>query len=299
MDKASKDLQKTRTMALLRRTEFPENHHYVPDPAWARSAFTVARAGIAVTAPDYRIERAEYPGQDVLFCRSGRGFAVSEGATMAVGPSQLVWLANERPHAHWPDQRDPWVLLWLRLDGPNCAAIRRKLFGDGPTTVTVSDASPIEAWFGRLFRILQNREADIDLALNQLVAEFLNLIGAALPKLGKLPLPRPLETLLRQMQKSPELSWQSTAIVEAIGLSAAQIRRLFHRHLGLSPRQWLVRERIMRSQKLLLESEASISDVATRCGFCDIYHFSREFKRRVGASPRAWRRAEGGGPGAQ
>jgi AraC-like DNA-binding protein len=217
----------------------------------------------------------------------------SEGWTSSLGPNQLVWIANEGRHAHWPDEADPWTLLWFRLDGPNCAALRRKIFGTGPTVATIPVALDIAAWFGRLFDVLRNREADIDLALNHLVAEFLHLLAFPAPKLDEVRLPAPLRLALARMRGAPERSWHADDVAAVTGLSAAQTRRLFRKHLRLSPRRWLTRERLMLSQKLLLESEVSISQIAERCGFCDVYHFSREFKRGVGTSPTAWRRAEG------
>lgn len=278
-------------MGTRRYTEFPENHYYAPDPTWARSAFTVVRAGKVIAAPGYRIERSAYPGQDVLFCCSGHGFARSEGASASVGPGQLVWIANEAPHAHWPDEADPWTLLWFRLDGPNCVVVRRKVFGAGPTTIDVPRDLPLEAWFSRLFDVLASRKTETDLALNHLVAEFLYLLAGRTPMQGAAPLPKPLQAVLAEMRSAPERPWLAEEITAATRLSAAQTRRLFHRHLGVSPRQWLIRERIARSQKLLLETDATVSEVAELCGFCDVFHFSREFTRRIGVSPRRWRRA--------
>jgi AraC-like DNA-binding protein len=294
MDKARENLYKTRMSELLQRTLFPENHQYVPDPAWGRSAFTVLRAGKAVTARDHRIQREVYPGQDVLFCTAGRGFASSEGRTLSVGRHQLVWIANEAPHGHWPDESHPWTVLWLRLDGPNCAALRRKVFGTGATLATMAAPQEIETWFGHLFDVLRARDDDIDLALNRLVAELLHSIAAQFRKPDESRLPAPLRAIVSKMRQAPERSWHAEELVAVTGLSAAQTRRLFQRHLQISPRRWLIRERIMLAQKLLLESGARVGEIAERSGFCDLYHFSREFKRSTGTSPRAWRRAEGG-----
>lgn len=62
--------------------------------------------------------------------------------------------------------------------------------------------------------------------------------------------------------------------------------------LNASRKTWALRERIQKAQRLLLETRKPISLIAEDCGFYDIFHFSREFKRRVGSTPTAWRKAE-------
>ncbi|MGK9286391.1 helix-turn-helix transcriptional regulator [Sinorhizobium meliloti] len=58
----------------------------------------------------------------------------------------------------------------------------------------------------------------------------------------------------------------------------------------MTPYQWLLRERINRARTLLLETDASLSEVAISCGFSDQSHFTRVFTNVVGTTPGLWRR---------
>jgi AraC-like DNA-binding protein len=66
--------------------------------------------------------------------------------------------------------------------------------------------------------------------------------------------------------------------------------RLFRRTYNVSPRLWIVRERIKQAAVCLLESQLSISEVAEEFGYRDIFFFSRQFKQVLGRSPRSYRR---------
>jgi AraC-like DNA-binding protein len=82
------------------------------------------------------------------------------------------------------------------------------------------------------------------------------------------------------------------------GLSAFHFLRLFAAVLGVTPHQYLVRSRLRRAARLLAEDDRPITDVAYDVGFGDLSNFVRTFRRAAGVSPREFRRAVRGRPGA-
>ncbi len=294
MDEPDFFLYKTRMADTTSTSVFFEDHHYFPAAGWTRSCFTILRAGKVGAAPDYAISRPSYPGQDLLFCVSGAGFILSEGERYAVGPNQLAWIANERPHAHWADPDRPWTVLWVRLDGPDNQACRSALFGPNRPVVTPPQPAGAVAWFEQLFEVFRSRSTGIDAVLNRLVAEMLVLIEESQRGLDGSPLPHSLLRAVDGMRANPERRWNAADLARESNVSAPHLRRLFRRHLQSSPRQWLMRERLLLVQTLLLDTNLRISEIAERSGFSDVYHLSREFKRAIGINPSRWRRLERG-----
>jgi AraC family transcriptional regulator len=73
-------------------------------------------------------------------------------------------------------------------------------------------------------------------------------------------------------------------------LSVSHFSRAFRQSTGVAPHRWLLNRRVEMAKDLLRDREASLSQVALRCGFADQSHFTRVFSRRAGVSPGAWRR---------
>ena len=69
-----------------------------------------------------------------------------------------------------------------------------------------------------------------------------------------------------------------------VGYSEVYFRKLFKRRFGISPIQYVINRKIGYA-KQLLNGQHRIAEVAEKCGFNSVYHFSREFKQQTGKSP--------------
>ncbi len=275
-----------------RQTRFVESFHSLPDPRWSGCLAAIPRAGRVEAGPDYAIERARSPGDDLLYCIAGAGTLRIGGTLHAVRAGQLAWIPGDLPHAHAADPATPWTLLWCRVDGLAVAAARTGILGAPGGVMTIAHGAVLAGWFQRLFGVLSQRGPDLDLALNALFAEVLATLYSEQLASPARTLPPPLARLRAAMSAHPQNTWTEAEMQAVARVSPAQLRRQFRAHLQSTPRAWLRRERIMLAQDLLLRPGARVTQVAESCGFSDIYHFSREFRRTVGQSPSEWRRSE-------
>ena len=77
------------------------------------------------------------------------------------------------------------------------------------------------------------------------------------------------------------------------GMSPRTLQRRFRTVTRATPRQYLLRLRMMHACRLLRETDAKIADVAAQCGVPDGAYFSRLFLQMNGEGPRAYRRRMG------
>jgi len=100
---------------------------------------------------------------------------------------------------------------------------------------------------------------------------------------------RAIQDEIRKTCHHPELSVHSVAARH--GVSERYVQRIFEQS-GVTFTQYLTEQRLLAAYKALRRQAAvPISTVAYDCGFSDISHFNRVFRRRFGCAPSELRKA--------
>lgn len=79
-------------------------------------------------------------------------------------------------------------------------------------------------------------------------------------------------------------------LASLVGLSQWHFARAFKATTGMSPYQWQLDARLKDARHLLLTTDHTIEDVADATGFSDYMHLIRQFRKKTGMPPAAWRR---------
>ena len=77
-------------------------------------------------------------------------------------------------------------------------------------------------------------------------------------------------------------------------LSESHFSRVFKCTFGERPHAFVIRRRVELAAQYMLQTEASLSDIALQCGFSDQAHLCKHFRKMTGYTPSAWRRAHSG-----
>lgn len=131
--------------------------------------------------------------------------------------------------------------------------------------------------------------------LTQLFATYLaekytSVTGAQPDFRGGLPIRqlRKVEDFVRE-HLAEEMSGE--ALAKVAGLSPFHFARVFKESTGMTPLQFVTRERITRAQQLIRETSRSLIEIALDVGYTSPSHFAKVFRRVAGVAPNEFRNA--------
>ena len=94
---------------------------------------------------------------------------------------------------------------------------------------------------------------------------------------------------MQYMDDNLENPVEIDAVADEINISRRQLERLFKRHVGVSPAQFYIEQRVSRAHALLNETAMSVNEIAVATGFSSSSQLSLRFRKRFGLSPGAFR----------
>ncbi len=78
-------------------------------------------------------------------------------------------------------------------------------------------------------------------------------------------------------------------LARASGMSVSSMEGKFRAITGASAYRYLIRLRMERAMQLLTETAYSVTEIATRCGYDNLFYFCNAFKKEIGMTPSQYR----------
>lgn len=263
-----------------------------PAPNYIRTAARIEKSwGMTLRLQDDPRYRRTLDSLSMTYILRGRGSFLDPAGSHEVRAGDLILLFPGVPHAYGPPPGERWDEISVFFGGPVFDAWRQPGLLDPARPVRRLD--PVDYWLERfqdtLLPLARAETVQTPEDWGRLVALIAEMATA-----WQRPRTDPdsewldrARHCLHGLGAGQEADW--TAVARDLGVSARTLRRKFKDLSGMTTGEFLNRRRIEQARRLLLESDAKVSDVANALRFVNEFHFSRRFKQLAGLSPRAYR----------
>lgn len=239
-------------------------------------------------------ERMEGIDQTILIYNVGGQGTIKISDELFQLPTDHFFIIPEKiPHAYYADPQNPWSIYWIHFDGTKAKQIAKPILQAIPVlrgkTSRINDRIEL---FDELFKNLERGFSIetleyINLCLPKLLTSFTHLeqYRTLNEHITKDAVGQSINFMLENI--SQKFSLHELAAV--VNLSASHFSRLFLSRTAHSPINYFIQLKIQRSCRLLDNTTHSIAEIARETGFDDQFYFSRQFRRVMNMSPRAYR----------
>lgn len=174
-----------------------------------------------------------------------------------------------------------------------CWAINFELlneFCDKPFSISFRNSEPIVSLFKDAVRIFFENKPYRRLAVRKILYD---IIIAALKETAKNYVPSQKELIIQPSidminKNFTDNTLSVKQLAQASNISEAYFRRIFSDVYSVSPKEYIINKRMEYAKTLLESGQVEVGQVAIMCGYFEPCHFSREFTKRFGVSPKKY-----------
>lgn len=263
-----------------------------PSAMARETLFYVQEVGAFRTAPPYSTERANLPSYLLLLTLSGRGILTMGDRETALTPGSCLFLNCMDHHRYFTPPGETWDFLWLHFAGSSSAGYYRAFARSGSPAAAVEDPAALAALISQVLQLQQEPSAAAELESSQRIVTILTALLRACEGTGSRETwPPYMRAAAQTVERDYAEGLTLARLAEGLGVSQSHLSRAFKRWLGENFTDYLTRVRLSRAKALLQGSDLPVQEVAYRCGFNDVSHFIRVFRRQEGGvTPLTYRR---------
>jgi AraC-like DNA-binding protein len=207
--------------------------------------------------------------------------------------SSFFAVVPSRHRYYLPPESPGWTFGWLGIYHPYLVRrLAAQIAATGPLVPTSPD-DPLVAIAARLVRGAFEKDFrdrfDVEMTLFELVIAYERLSHTLTDPDGERE--RLLETLRTRVMADPARPPAVADVAAEHGMTRSHFSHFLKARTGQSPARFMTELRIQEAARLLVQTRTPLKQIATACGFANVNHFGKVFRRFQHLSPATYRRS--------
>lgn len=221
----------------------------------------------------------------VHYVISGKGYF--NGNPVNAGQGFLI-TPNMQEH-YYPDKKSTWEFLWIISNDEKIADVFELFHADKSTNIFnynyISDVKDL----AELLKKQDNRMVNSFELLEMFLHLIKNQQSQTTCHYEKTNAEIYIKAAVKYIQSNIHTAISVAELTKFLGVSQPYLFRLFKTKFHISPKEYILRQKLNRAKLLLKETPLTITHVANSVGFQDVLSFSKFFKSKTGLSPQNYR----------
>ena len=230
--------------------------------------------------------RRTLPHYTLVYVTRGSGSYQDErGVNLPVQAGDAILVFPGVEHWYGPAQGESWDEFFLVFEGPVFDLWQETgcLNRDNP----VISLRPMDFWRDRILRLIGAGSARTEAELMQETVALQDLL-ADIAKAGEDDMVDDI-AWLSQAKEAIAATMDVREAARSLDYSYEAFRKRFRKLSGRSPGRYRTSLLMEEACEMLTNPNVLLRDISDKLGFCDEYHFSRQFSKTVGWSPSEYR----------
>ena len=223
------------------------------------------------------------------YIQNGKGYFEFNGIIYTLYKGDMFYIPPNQEAHYYPDAKEPWTYTWFGFNGEKALDYLDlcHLSPSKPIFTSIRDNSLNDYLHELVYSY--NRVGYLDMRCLGYVYIILAIMiehAADAPRKNLTA----KESHVKEAKEFISYNFQFPItvkdIADSVNLTTNYLSNIFQETLGLSPKQYLTKYRMDKACSLLMNPKAKVKDVALAVGYANQLHFSGEFKKNKGLSPK-------------
>ena len=250
----------------------------------------VSKFGITYPNASYYIKREPSPCFIIEYIVSGRGYLEINGEKYKLGAGDTYIIHPGDFCTYYADKNDPYKKYWVNFSTEFFFTELLKSYKINDRVIRNMNLS---LFFEELFKLEEHYAFNDELCVPASKLILCAVMDIALHKEGDIAVSS--DNIAYKVKK---ILYKSTTtritiddIAKRLYRSKNDINRQFKKKYNITPHNYLLGLRIEKAKNLLINSNKTLAQIANHLCFSSEYHFSNTFKKKVGISPRDFKKS--------
>ena len=247
--------------------------------------------GYEQCSPNYDINRINYPYFFIKYTIQGKGILDIDSKKINIKPGILTGFESGTAHHYTADPNDPMKHYFITFVGSESKELFSKSSLSKKHYVEVENTEETLFLFEKMMSLGNNRpEYSQEICCSYLRIILLEQAINSVKSKASLSISMVTYQECKFYIDNNFSSIKSVLeVANKCKVDARYMSSLFKRYCHISPSQYLMRLKLNRAANLLLNTDMTVKEISHEVGFIDQYHFSRNFKKFHGMSPKLYR----------